>query len=360
MHILSTKEWQRFLVEPSYITKSNISLTILSLRVICIKWTLKSINGGFMKIFVTFLAGLLISVAANANQPLVSPTELNQQLQDNGIRILDIRDPKSYAANHIPGSISAPYGKWRGDASNLGKLPPLEKFTTLIQSLGLNPSNHIIITSSGADTTDFGASARIYWTLKVLGFENLSILNGGIKSWSEEKFPLSTIASIPPKSNYQPKLNEALIASKEELEQKVSAGNTQLIDARPKEFFEGETRHQAAKVPGTLKGANNIEHSKWFKPNSSKFITREEAQKVAAASNLNPNEETVTFCNTGHWAATDWFAISEVLGQKNTAMYPGSMVDYTQANSQPLLTNVPGRGKQLWIDLKLWWARTFA
>jgi thiosulfate/3-mercaptopyruvate sulfurtransferase len=73
----------------------------------------------------------------------------------------------------------------------------------------------------------------------------------------------------------------------------------------------------------------------------------------------NPAQETVAFCNTGHWAATDWFALSEVLGQKNVKMYPGSMVSWSQDPRALPMTNVPGRAKQLLIDAKLWVDKTF-
>jgi thiosulfate/3-mercaptopyruvate sulfurtransferase len=74
---------------------------------------------------------------------------------------------------------------------------------------------------------------------------------------------------------------------------------------------------------------------------------------------MNPQKETISFCNTGHWAATNWFAMSEVLGHKNVILYAGSMVDWSQdANGLPM-ANVPNRAKQLLIDTKLWAARTF-
>ena len=312
-----------------------------------------------MKHFLLLVLASLISFSASANQPLISPNELESKLQNPNLRVLDIRDPKSYAENHIPGSLSAPYGKWRGPKENPGEFPPLLKLTELIQSLGLGPQNHIVVASSGADETDFGAAARVYWTLKVLGLENLSILNGGIKSWVETKLPLNNQAVTIAKSSYEPKINASLITTKDQLLKKSADGSARLIDARPSAFYSGDTRHQAAKVPGTLKGAVNVEHSKWFNEKRPTFISSAEAQKVASETNLNSNDEVVSFCNTGHWAATNWFAMSEVLGKKNVSMYAGSMVDFTKDGDTSKMDNVPSRGKQLWIDLKLWADRTF-
>ncbi len=311
-----------------------------------------------MKSLLLILATIL-SFSVNANQPLLSPIELEARLQNTNLRVLDIRDPKSYAENHIPGSLSAPYGKWRGPKENPGEFPPLAKLTELVQSLGLSPQNHIVVTSSGADETDFGAAARVYWTLKVLGLENLSILNGGIRSWVEAKLPLNNLPVTVARSSYQPTINTALITTKEQLQKKTVDGSARLIDARPSAFYSGDTRHQAAKVPGTLKGAKNVEHSNWFNEKSPTFISQADAQKVGADANLNNDEEVVSFCNTGHWAATNWFAMSEVLGKKNVSMYAGSMVDFTKDGDTSKMDNVPSRGKQLWIDLKLWAERTF-
>ena len=311
-----------------------------------------------MKRLTILIFGLALSAAAAA-QALLSPTELQTRLADPQVRVIDIRDSKSYAAKHIPGAINAPYGSWRGAASNPGELPALPKLTALVQSLGLTAATHAVVVSSGADASDFGGSARVYWTLKVLGLTDLSVLNGGLKAWAQAGLPQNNVPATAAASKFQPQINASMVASKEELLQRIKSGDSVLIDARPAEFFRGDTRHPVAKLPGTLKGAVNLEHDKWFAPGSSTFMSVAQAKQVAAASVIDPEKETVSFCNTGHWAATNWFAMSEVLGQKNVKLYAGSMVDWSQdANGLPM-DNVPGRAKQLLIDAKLWAERTF-
>jgi len=230
----------------------------------------------------------------------------------------------------------------------------LPKLTSLVQNLGITPQSHVVVVSTGLDATDFGATARVYWTLKVLGVQELSILNGGFKAWIAEGGPLST---TPPKvapSRFAPQIDPSMIATRAELVERVQSGQSVLLDARPSAFFKGETRHTSAKLPGTLKGAVSLEHSRWFQPKTGIFVSPAQAQSIAASSPINPAKATVSFCNTGHWAATNWFALSEVLGQKNVKLYAGSMVDWTQASAALPMDNVPSRGKQLMIDAKLW------
>lgn len=310
-----------------------------------------------MKKLAAFIFTLLLSASAIAAEPLLSASAVQSGLAVPNTVVLDIRDPKSYAAGHIAGSLNAPYGTWRGPATNPGELPSMDQLTKLVQRLGLTPETHVIVTSSGKDETDFGAAARVYWTLKVLGLQNLSVLNGGLKAWQAAGLTLDSKPVSVPASAFVPTINQGMIATREEVVAKVNSGRAQLVDARPAEFFDGSTRHAAAKVPGTLKGAVNVEHSKWFEPNSTSVVSSGEAKKLLASTAVNTDQDTVSFCNTGHWAATNWFVLSELAGQKNVKLYAGSMVDWTQADGALPMDNVPNRFKQLYIDAKMWIAK---
>jgi thiosulfate/3-mercaptopyruvate sulfurtransferase len=310
---------------------------------------------------VAFACLLLAAIAfpALAAPPLLTPAELAARTANPEVRVIDIRDAAAYANQHIPGAVSAPYGAWRGPAGNPGELPALPKLTALVQRLGLTPQTHAVVVSSGADATDFGASARVYWTLKVLGLKELSVLNGGMAAWTAAGLPQDSVVPAVAASTYSPTLDAGLVATRDELVALVGTGKATLVDARPAAFYHGETRHQAAKVPGTLKGAVNVEHATWFRPGTSTFVSADEARKLAAAAPLDPARDTVSFCNTGHWAATNWFALSEVLGQKQVKLYPGSMVDWTQDPAALPMDHVPSRFEQLATDFRFWVARTF-
>lgn len=312
-----------------------------------------------MRKILAAVTGLLLSSLALAAPPLLSPAELQAKLGDANLRIIDIREPKAYAEGHIPGALNAPYGTWRGPASNPGELPALPKLTTLVQSLGLSPATHAVVVSSGADASDFGGSARIYWTLKVLGVKELSMLNGGLKAWSAAGGKQDSAAVKVAASNWQPQIDNNFIVTKQEVLARIKSNQGALIDARPAAFYQGDTRHAAAKSNGTLKGATNLEHDKWFPAGSSVFPSVDDARKIAASAAIDPTKETVSFCNTGHWAATNWFAMSEVLGQKNVKLYAGSMVDWTNDVAALPMDNVPGRLKQLMLDAQIWAQRTF-
>ena len=293
-----------------------------------------------------------------AAQPLLTPAELSaQQAQASAPRVIDIRDPASYSAQHIPGAINAPYGKWRGPASNPGELLDAPKLTELAQSLGLTASTHAVIVSTGADATDFGAAARVYWTLKVLGLKDLSILNGGMKAWADARLPQDQTVPQVTRSQYQPQIDTSLLATRDDVGQHIKLSNAALVDSRPDAFFLGKVRAPAAKVAGTLPGAQQLDFNQWFVPGSATFVDKAAAQKIAAQVKREQGQDMVAFCNTGHWAATDWFGLSEIAGLPGVKLYAGSMVDWTQSREVPQMANQPSRFEALAYDARQWWER---
>ena len=72
------------------------------------------------------------------------------------------------------------------DLEGVATLPRVDILYCYIEP---NPALIAAVVSSGADATDFGAAARVYWTLKVLGLKELSVLNGGVKAWAAAGLP---------------------------------------------------------------------------------------------------------------------------------------------------------------------------
>lgn len=306
----------------------------------------------------TITIGLMVSGQAIAFGPIVSPQELKTLASRGDVRILDIRETQgtpeapNYDAGHIPGSVSAPYSSFRGNKSNPGRPVPEAKLSALLGTIGVTPDTKIVITNRGTDATDFGAAARVYWTLKVAGLKSIAILDGGLKGWASAGYALSTEKPSIKPTTLSLKYDESAIVTIDEVSQALGSkdSKTKLVDARPAGFFKGEVRHDAASRYGTLPGAQNFSHDQWFLPKSATLKPRSEIESLAKRAGLLHDQETVSFCNTGHWAATNWFILSELLGQKGVKMYPESVVAWSKTDLP--LDNEPGRAGTLWRDLK--------
>lgn len=304
----------------------------------------------------TLFALLLGAPLLAAAQPLVTPAELSARLGEPQLRVVDIRDGKNdagkspYEVAHIANSQAAPYSKWRGPKDNPGKLPSEEALTALVRSLGIDAATPVVVVYEGSNSTDFGAAARVYWTLKAAGVKNLSILNGGVKAWRAANLPLVTEVPAIAASTFTVKIDPRLVATQDEVASVIGKDGVRLLDARPAPYFLGETRHAAAKTPGTLVGAKNVDQAVWFANGSGALLPAADVKRVAQDHGVQTDQPTVSFCNTGHWAATNWFVLSEVLGQKDVKLYPESTVGWSQAGLP--MTNVPTRLAQFWLQLK--------
>ena len=277
-----------------------------------------------------------------ALSPLISVERFQIDLGGKDYTLLDIRDSSSFNKGHIEGSVSAPYHKFRGDKENPGKILETKILENTFEEFGLLIEKPIIIVTKGNNPTDFGAASRVYWTLKSSGFKNLSILNGGIQDWKINGFDLTTKKEKIKPSKLNIEFSYTWTASSDDVKNLQNDDNTLLIDARPSDFFNGKKKHSASKIPGTIPNAINFDFNNFFE-NDDALITNvglKNGSKLLEDLGFNSQKNIVSFCNTGHWAATNWFVMSELIGKENVKLYPGSMVEYTNLNLP--IENSPG------------------
>ncbi|MFZ9733426.1 MAG: sulfurtransferase [Burkholderiaceae bacterium] len=294
---------------------------------------------------------------------IVSAAELKSLLDRRAVTVLDTREllqsdqkTPNFEAGHIPGALPAPYSRFRASQDNPGQPPSAERLSEIASQLGLRPEMPIVLTGSGSDPTEFGGVARVYWNLKLAGFQQLAILNGGFGAWLAAGYPVQTgsarLARRPVRLSQDP----ALLLTTQSLSASLQTSDKPLlIDARPEDFFLGDTRHPAAARWGTLPSAKHIDSEEWFTPNTGRLLPRVELQKLAQDFGINSQRPVVAFCNTGHWAATQWFVLSEVLGFSQVKLYPESIVAWSRAalpmDNEPsraiaLLRQTQGKGIQ--------------
>lgn len=299
--------------------------------------------------------------AARLPGPLLSPADLKPLVDQRAVTIIDTRElfqtdgkTPNFSAGHIPGALPAPYSEFRGPNDNPGAPLTLDKLGQIVNRLGLSTSRPVVLVGSGSDPTEFGGPARIYWTLKAAGFRDLAILNGGLGAWMAARLPLEQgEAKLPSPGQIKLSYEPALLLSSEELVRRLAGPADQrplLVDARPEEFFLGEMRHPAAARWGTLPGAKNFDSAEWFQPNTGRLLATKELQALAEREGFLKPTPSVSFCNAGHWAATHWFVLHEVLGQRQVQMYPESAVAWSKL-SQPM-DNSPSRTTILSRQLK--------
>jgi len=287
--------------------------------------------------------------AAPLSEPLVSAQWLNSHLHDANLVVLDIRSaidgskPEAFAQGHIPGAVHSDYDKggWRVTRNNVPfMVPTTAELEKLIGDLGIDENSHVVLVPAGVNVLDFGSAARTYWTLKYVGVANVSILDGGLAAWKAAGLTLDSGAHAPSPAIFTATLDKSILAEVSEVEK----GGATLVDARPVSFFLGKEKAPASQAYGHIPGAVSLDSSHYYDDATNRLKSK---VRLAAISGTIPAGVVVSYCNTGHWAATDWFVLHELLGRKNAKLYAGSMVEWTSNASRPIESE-----RTKWDDLK--------
>ena len=311
------------------------------------------------KIFAALIAATL-SLNLWAASALIEAEQLKQRLGEPRLVLIDLRSEADYQAGHIPGATNAAYGSygWRATVDGIvGKLPPVAELAAKVGALGVSPESWVVLIPYGANSSDIGSAARVYWTFKYLGHEQVSIVNGGHRAWQAGAYALSKQAeSYEQQAPYPVNLNEQLLVTSAELKSRLESDDLQTVDARTNLQYDGWEKHPKALRGGALPASQRLPQQDLVDPKTGKFYSSEQILQVATANGWLPQSgvELVSYCNTGHWAATSWFALSEVAGVEDVRLYDGSMVEWTSDAEAPL-QNQRSRIELLWYEAKKWW-----
>ena len=201
------------------------------------------------------------------------PIGSQQRIGTPDLLVLDIRSAvdgggrAAFEAAHIPGAIHTDYAKdgWRAvKGMATGLLPDAAGLKTLFARFGLLPSDHVVIVSAGTTAGDFCAAARVYWTLKIAGHAEMSILDGGMLAWQADPArPLEAGAGASAKAapdypvTLVPKLRSDAdaVARAIENERRCAARH-----AARRAFFEGVSKSPQALRAGRLPGAMHLDN----------------------------------------------------------------------------------------------------
>jgi thiosulfate/3-mercaptopyruvate sulfurtransferase len=278
-----------------------------------------------------------VASPAAAADPLVSVDWLKAHKAD--VVVIDVRHKdegaNSYAAGHIPGAVSADFEKagWRVTRDGVPlSVPTKEQLEKLIGGLGISNDSQVVVVPAGENVQDFGAGARVLWTLKYSGLKDVSLLDGGFKAWKDANLPVDTAEVEPKPVTFAANFNDRLRIELNEVEKLQKDGGATFVDARPPAQFSGKVKTPTVQAYGHLPGALNIDSTVYFDNATHKLKPKAEL----ASLSKEVKGPAVSYCNTGHLASTDWFVLHEVLGKNDTRLYAGSMTEWTRDASRPV------------------------
>jgi thiosulfate/3-mercaptopyruvate sulfurtransferase len=236
------------------------------------------------------------------------------------------RDARAeYLAEHIPGALFFDIDEISDETSPLPHmLPSTVKFASRMKKMGIGDGMRVVV----YDSVGMFSAARVWWTFRVMGHEDVAVLNGGLPKWKAEGRPVS---SEPPPArserHFTPRLNASLVRDLEEMKRIVESGSAQIADARgPGRFTGTEPEPRPGLRSGHIPGSRNVPYSRLCNPDGT-LKPAPELHRLFSEAGIDPSKPVVTTCGSGVSAAVLSLALA-IIGQPDSALYDGSWSEW--------------------------------
>ncbi len=267
---------------------------------------------------------------------IINPYHLRKIKNSENLKIVDCRwylkEPNrgriEFERSHIEKAIFFDIDKLSDPSSKLPHmLPTANQFSKFIKKNNIQMNDKIIV----YDQVGFFSSTRVWFSFKYFEFPYVRILNGGYRRWKEKEYTthIKNFKNNNSLFNFKPKSN--LVIKKRELEKSLKKRKFKIIDARPKNRFEGiEEEPRLGLTKGNIKSSINIPFDKITKKNGYLKNLRD-LENIILKNKINKKDNIVCYCGSGITACNIIFILS-ILGFKKIKLYDGSWSEWGKKN----------------------------
>jgi thiosulfate/3-mercaptopyruvate sulfurtransferase len=280
---------------------------------------------------------------------LVDTAWLAAHLNDPDVLVFDctthlIPDPKiiyqvvpgreDFEKGHIPGAQFVDMLRDVSDTSHQFRFmrqTPAD-FAAAMRRFGVNSSSRIVAYS----TANAWWATRLWWLLRVFGFDNAAVLDGGWQKWTRENRGMETGPALPrPQGNFVVRDVRDLMADKQQVLAAIGDGGVCTLNALAPQQHSGSGGNSYGR-PGRITGSVNLPAAHLLNPETNEFLSPDELRRRFAGVGAM-DRPVITYCGGGIAASADALALV-MLGHDNVRLYDASLSEWASDPSLPMET----------------------
>ncbi len=280
--------------------------------------------------------------------PLIETEALAAALGDPNVRLFDCTThltPKpdnsgqnvtsgraDYLKGHIPGAAFIDLAQDLSDTTSPHRFSALgtEAFATAAGRLGIGDGSRVILYDGGYNAW----AARVWWMLKRNGFDNASVLDGGIIKWRHEGRPLATEVTTYPPAIFTARPRSGYFADKARVAAAIDAPDVRIVNALMPEQHAGKAGVHYGRA-GRIPGSCNVASRSLLDPKTNALLPIDELRRRFSDAGLLGEERVIAYCGGGIAASLTALALA-ALGKDDVEVYIHSLQEWANDPTMPM------------------------
>ncbi|MBT9386457.1 sulfurtransferase [Pseudooceanicola sp. CBS1P-1] len=275
--------------------------------------------------------------------PLVSADWLKAHLDDADVVVVDAtvhladtgRDARAeYGEGHIPGALFFDLDVI-ADPENPRprKIPSRARFEAEVGKLGITPGSHVV----AYDTPGLYSAARVWWLFRQYGYDNVSVLDGGLVSWKLAGGALASgVETRAPATFTAGQTRDLLALWPQVLETSKAKG--QILDARTAGRWAGtETDRYPGARAGHIPNSLNLYWAELLDKETRQMLPAPVLEQKFRAAGVDPDQPVTISCGSGLTACILALGLSRI-GRDDWRVYDGSWDEWGRNHDLPVAT----------------------